>query len=216
MIRKIYSLLIIVLLSCLSGHAQDGYVASGAAGNAFSNLFTIGWDVNIPTGNKYVSDISWAGGKLEYRKMLDNDKNISIGFDLSWNSFFEYKTYQTYHISDNTDITTDLYKYNYTLPMALTVHKYFKGNGIFIPYFGLGLGATYSRPSLIFNIYEIYDDNWGFLARPELGTIIKFDHNSDVGLLLGARYSFSTNQAEGFRIDNLESIGFNLGVCWLY
>jgi hypothetical protein len=213
MIRKIYSILFIILLGSNISNAQE---AGSTSSSAFDNFFTFAWDVNIPTGNKYVDEVSWAGGKLEYRKMLANVDNVSVGFDLSWNSFYQYKSYQTYSYSPTTDITTDLYKYNYTLPLALTVHKYFPGNSIFIPYGGLGLGATYGRPSIIFNIYELYDDNWGFLIRPEIGTIIKFDQTSDVGILLGARYSYSTNKEEAFHIDGLESIGFQLGICWLY
>jgi len=214
MIRKIYSLLFIILLGSNISKAQE---AGSSAGIAFDNFFTIGWDVNIAMGNKFVDDVSFAGGKLEYRKMLANVDNVSLGFDFSWNSFHEYKEYQTYSYNATTDITTDLYKYNYTLPMAITVHKYFpSGTGIFIPYGGVGLGATYGRPSIIFNIYELYEDNWGFLIRPEIGTIIKFDPTSGTGLLLGVRYSFSTNQEEAFKIDNLESLGFNLGICWSY
>jgi hypothetical protein len=213
MIRKIYTLVLIMVLGSFASKAQQG---GSSVSSAFDNFFTFAWDVNIPTGTKFVDATSWAGGKLEYRKMLANVDNVSVGLDMSWNSYFEYKNYQTYHYNDRTDITTDLYKYNYTLPLALTIHKYFPNNSIFIPYGGIGIGATYSRPSLIFNIYEIYEDNWGFLLRPELGTIIKFDHTSDMGILLGARYSYSMNKEEAFHIDGLESIGFQLGLVWLY
>ncbi len=214
MIRKIYSLLFIILFGSIVSKAQT---AGSTAGSAFDNFFTFGWDVNIPMGTKYVEETSFAGGKIEYRKMLANVDNLSLGFDFSWNSYHEYKSYQTYSYNATTDITTDLYKYNYTLPLAITVHKYFpSGKGVFIPYGGVGLGAMYSRPSLIFNIYELYEDNWGFLIRPELGTIIKFDPTSSVGAMIGVRYSFSTNKEEAFNIDNLESLGFNLGLCWTY
>lgn len=211
--RKIYLFLLVVALSTNNLKAQE--TAYTPVGSVFDNFFTFAWDVNIPVGDMYVDEISYAGGKIEYRKMI-NDNNLSLGFDFSWNSYYEFKPYQTYQYSSTTDITTDLYKYNYTVPLALTAHKYFPGGSVFLPYVGLGLGATYSRPSLFFNIYEIYEDSWGFLVRPELGTIIKFDKSADVGVLLGVRYSYSTNKEEGFKIENLQALGFQLGFVWLY
>ena len=148
MIRKIYISLFIILLGSNISKAQE--LIRSAGDNAFDQMFSGSWDVNIPTGNNFVDATSWAGGRIEFRKMLKN--NISVGTDISWNSYFEYKSSQTYSVNANTDITTDLYKYNYTLPLALLVHKYFPSSGILIPYAGFGIGATYSEPRLIFNI----------------------------------------------------------------
>lgn len=212
MIRKIYISVFIIILGSNCAKAQE--VIRSSNDNAFDQLFSFAWDVNIPTGNKFVDATSWAGGRIEFRKMLKN--NISIGTDLSWNSYYEYKSYQTYSVNATTDITTDLYKYNYTLPMALLIHKYFPSDGILVPYVGFGIGATYSEPRLIFNIYELIYDNWGFLIRPEVGAIIKFDRAGDVGAIIGARYSYSTNSEEDLHIESLESIGFQLGICWTY
>ena len=202
--RYILSILLAVVIGSNTAKAQG----------PFDQLLTFGWDVNIPLGDKYVDDISWAGGKFEFRKMID--EKMSLGFDLSWNSYYTYVDYQTYHLNATTDATTDLFKYNYTLPMAITADWYFPGGGHFIPYVGLGMGAMYSQPKLYFNIYEFNEENWGFLVRPEIGTIIKFDPAGDVGLMLAARYSYSTNEEPKFRISNLQALGFNLGFVWLY
>jgi hypothetical protein len=107
-----------------------------------------------------------------------------------------------------------LYRFNYTLPLALTVHKYFPMKGVIMPFIGIGVGTTYNRPSLFFNIYELYDENWGFLVRPEVGAIIKPERDGTVGIFIGARYSVSTNQEPDFKIDNLKSMDFMLGLCW--
>jgi hypothetical protein len=182
---------------------------------SFDQLITFGWDVNIPMGSdKYVDDISWAGAKFEFRKMID--EKMSLGFDLSWNSYYTYVPTQTFHLNASTDATTDAFKYLYTLPMAITAHWYFETPGIFIPYVGAGMGAVYSQPKLYFNIYEVNEENWGFLFRPEVGTIIKFDPTGDIGLMLGARYSWSTNEEPIFKITDLKALGFNLGFVWLY
>jgi hypothetical protein len=206
MYRNIFSILLVVLIGSNKMFAQD---------RAFSNMFTFAWDVNIPMGDKFVDATSFAGGKIEYRKMVSN--NWSIGGDLSWNSFYDYHPYQTYHVNNSTDVTTDLYTYNYTLPLSITAHYYFPiHSALFVPYAGIGLGATYSNPKIYFNIYEITGDNWGFLMRPEIGTLIKFERDADMGLLVGVRYSYSTNQEDVFKIKNLQSLGFQLGLAWSY
>src|SRR5204862_7307959 len=83
----------------------------------FDEFFTSAWDVNIPMGDKFVDENSIAGGRLEYRKMVNDD--WSVGLDMSWNSYYTYHPYQTYHLNGKTDVTTDLYRYNYTLPLAV-------------------------------------------------------------------------------------------------
>lgn len=209
MYRYILSILFAVIIGSASVKAQDG-----ALSRNFDQLISFAWDVNIPLGDKFVEDVSFAGGKFEFRKMIDD--KFSVGFDFSWNSYYTYKSTQTYHFNEATDVTTDLYKYLYTLPMAVTAHYYLPTYSIFVPYFGLGMGATYSQPKLYFNIYEVSQENWGFLVRPEIGTVIKFDPMSDVGILLAARYSYSTNEEPVFKITNLQSLGFQLGFTWLY
>jgi hypothetical protein len=211
---KIFVFLFVILLGANYSKAQD-FTPSSRGSNAFEKFFSFAWDVTIPTGNKFIDNTSYAGGKFEWRKMTAAE-NVSIGFDISWNSLHEYKPYQTYQVNANTDVTTDLYKYNYLLPMALTVHKYFPGGSIFVPYVGLGLGAVYSSPSLLFNIYALNYYNWGFLMRPEIGTIIKLDRTADVGVLVAAQYSYSTNQESELHIDKLEAVNLNLGLVWLY
>ncbi len=210
MLKNILSISFIILLAGKSVSAQD----KPAVYAAFDNFATFAWDVNIPLGDKYVDATSYAGAKIEYRKMVTS--NISIGTEIAWNSYYEHKPYQTYNYDANTDITTDLFTYNYTLPLALNAHYYFSTNSIFVPYAGLGLGAMYSTPRLYFNIYEIDEENWGFLVRPEIGTVIKFDKTAEVGVLVGARYSYATNNEEVFDITDLQSIGFQLGFVWLY
>ena len=212
--RKIAIFLFVLVLGVHGSKAQEMGAPSSSAGYIFDSFFAFAWEVGTPTGdNKFVDDFSFAGGTIEYRRMLSNG-HLSIGMDISWNSYKEYLPYSTFHLNSGTDVTTDLYKFNYTLPMAVTLHHYFSNNGKIIPYAGLGVGALYCRPSLYFNIYELYEENWGFLVRPELGLLIRSD--GDVGLLIGTRYSMSTNQETGFKIDNLQALSFQLGLAWTY
>lgn len=205
--RKLISIFLVTLLGCNVTFAQSD--------KAFDQFFTFAWDVNLPMGDHPIESTSFSGGKMEFRKMVTH--NISVGLDLSWNSYYDYKPYQTYKVNETTDITSDLYKFVYTLPMSITSHYYFENyGGIFQPYAGLGLGAVYSEQDVFVNIYDINADNWGFLVRPEIGTIIRFQRDSDMGLMLGARYSYSTNSNTTFKFDNLQALGFQLGFVWMY
>jgi hypothetical protein len=208
----ILSLFALLLIGAADVRAQD---AGTSYDPVFESFFTFDWEISVPASDQFVDATSTTGGRLEYRKMLDN--NFSLGFDVSWNSFYKYQPYQTYHLNSTTDITTDLYKYNYTLPLALTAHKYFSvAGGHVVPFAGLGLGATYCRPSVFFNIYELYEENWGFLVRPEVGAIVKLGSTGDWGILAGARYSYSTNKETSFKIDKLKALSFQLGFAWMY
>ena len=130
MYRKLIILLLAAALSTNIARAQDP-APNYSANFIFDNFFFFAWEPSMTTGERYVDDFSLTGGTVGFRKMMKN--NYSLGLDVSWNSYYEYKPYQTYHLSGNTDVTTDLYKYNYTLPIAVTLHNYFPVNGTFIP-----------------------------------------------------------------------------------
>ena len=179
----------------------------------FSNqMLDFAWDVNIPASNKLITDVSWAGFKMEYRKMVAKD--LSVGIEVGWNAYHQYIPRRTY-TAQNGAITTDFYPYIYNLPLAANVHHYFHAGKLVFPYIGLALGATYSEQKLYYNTYYSSDYNWGFLVRPELGAIFKFNEFSNTSFLFGVRYSYSTNQQDNFEINGLQSLGFQLGVVFM-
>jgi opacity protein-like surface antigen len=203
MYRKIFISIFIISLS----------VAAKGQGNQYpvftDELIGFSWDVNIPINNTFTNKTSFDGFQVDYRKAIKHD--MSIGLELGWSGYDEYYPRKTYPIH-NGAITTDFYSYLYTLPMAVTLHHYFHVNNKIYPYAGLGLGATYAEMKLYYNTYVSSDYNWGFLVRPELGAIFKFSDNDRWGIILGARYNYSTNKNSGFNIDGLQSVGFQLGI----
>lgn len=217
MFRKILSILFLTQVLCGVAVAQNDQTAKRPATPKFDNIAFLAWDVNFPTGDlsSFISKTSFAGGTFGYRKML-NSGNISIGGDITWNSFYEYAPRKTYQIPPNGAITTDLYKYVYTLPFGLNAHYYFNGGKLVAPYAGLGLGATYSQQQIYYNTYVSEDDNWGFYIRPELGAYIKFDEYSTWGILAGVRYNYSTNKQEDFKLNSITSVSAQLGIAWTW
>jgi hypothetical protein len=59
-----------------------------------------------------------------------------------------------------------------------------------------------------------WDNNWGFLAAPEVGMLIPFGAYSPFGANVTAGYNFSTNKSTFGNIDikNRQSLYFNVGL----
>ena len=208
MYRHILFSSLIILMANAASFAQNGDQRP-----LFRQMGFLSWDVNIPINNTFVSATSYKGGSFGFRKMLENGK-VSIGGDMSWNAFQEYTDRKTYPMGDNGSVTTDFVKYIYTLPLSVNSHYYFTSEKMINPYVGIGIGATYASEELYYNTYVTEDDQWGFLMRPEVGVIIKPQLYSGWGILVGARYNYSTNEQTDFDIQSLQTMEFQLGIAW--
>lgn len=168
---------------------------------------SIGWEVGIPS-NDFISGTSYSGGKIEYQRMIK--PNVSVGISGSWNSFQEYLPKTTYQKPDGSGaITTDIVSELYSVPLTLNAKYYFSGGKKLMPYAGIGLGAQYSAQAFYFNIYGIEENNWGFVARPELGlNYVLSDH---AALYLSATYNYAAIKSDLFEHDNLNHIALSIG-----
>jgi len=198
------SLFIIGLLASARGNAQS-------TNRLFTDFFAFDWEVALPTDNKFLSETSLSGWRLEYRRMVK--QNLSVGLAVSWSAFDEYQTTKTYHgTNGRSAVTTDMIRQVYTVPITLITHYYFKNKGgLLQPYVGLGLGTQYAESNAYFNIYVVTDNNWGFVARPEIGTFINLGA-SPAKILLSAGYNWSTNTNNAFDVSNISQFTINLGI----
>jgi outer membrane protein W len=198
------SLLAISTLISLHGAAQTS--ASDRDLAAFS------WEIGIPTSNKFLNETTLSGWRFEYRKGINKD--FSVGIAMSWSSFDEFFPTETYSSPDKTKaITTDMIRQVYTLPLTLVGHYYMHTNSKMLqPYAGLGLGAQYAEHKAFLNIYEFKDINWGFVARPEVGTLFALSSSSPVRALLGLGYNISTNKIEAFDVKGWNNLTVNIGI----
>jgi opacity protein-like surface antigen len=173
----------------------------------------VAWEINFPNNNDYLDKTSFSGGKIEYRHFLKN-KHISAGLAMDWSTYEQYLPRQTFQKPDGTSaVTSDFVAQAYQLPFTATVHYYFEGTKLLKPYVGVGLGGQYLQQSLYYNVYVSDDDNWGFVARPELGVIIKTQETfKGWGFLVGAHYSYSTNKTDLLNNDSFKNIGVNVGI----
>lgn len=190
------------------------FVLPMVAVHAQQNYFYISWDINKPTSSTdWISGTSSAGGKAGYRAFLNNEK-ISIGLDLNWGAYDQYEPTQTFE-SEHGAITTDYFNYIYTYGIAVSgQYNFTVGEGDrFFPYAGIGFGANHNEYVQYYNIYSDTDKQWGFLARPEAGIIIKLGRTW--GVLGAVHYDYSTNKSDFFDYKNFSALGFQIGAVFL-
>lgn len=188
----------VILLFSVSGFTQK-------------NLFAIGWEINFPTNTDYLTKTSYSGGKLDYRHFFK--RNISAGLSLNWATYEQYTSRQTFQKPDgNSAVTSDFVAQIYQLPITATVHYYFKESKRLKPFAGIALGGQYLQQSLYYNVYLTEDDNWGFVARPEVGVFIKPNEYKEWGFLVAANYSYSTNKTDIINSNSFKNFGITIGV----
>jgi hypothetical protein len=186
---------------------------SGIVIFAQTNLLAGTWNINFPANTDYLTKTSFSGGKIDYRHFIKHS-NYSYGFALDWASYEQYFPRQTFQKPDgNGAVTSDFVAQVYQVPIVATFHYYFKESKMVKPFAGIGLGASYMEQSLYYNVYVSDENNWGFVARPELGALIKFDESW--GALIGANYSIATNKTELLNKSSFSSFGFNIGLAVL-
>lgn len=204
--KRIIYLLTALLGTCGYLQAQETTVSTSSS--LPSDMIFIGYEVAIPTTKDFLSETSWSGFRIDYRHMIT--PNISFGLAMSFNTFDEYFSKQTYQREDGTGaITSDMIRQIYTSPITASFHYYFD-SGMIKPYAGIGLGAQYSEQNAYLNIYVISSNNWGFVTRPEAGLIAQF--NDYIGGYLSVAYNYSTNKNDSFDIDNISHIPITIGV----
>lgn len=193
--------LFMVVMSAVSAMAQRSY-------------FYFAWDVNQPLSNtSWIDETSARGAKLGFRKIIGEQRRISVGLDVNWNYFQSYKPTETFY-SDNGAVTTDYFNDLFQMGATLTGQYYFplSDKQIFFPYVGLGLGANRNEYTVSYNIYQDQESAYGFLARPEAGILVRIGERRRFGVIAAVHYDYSTNRSDSYGYDNFMTAGFQIGV----
>lgn len=158
--------------------------------------FVITYPISFPFGDlkEYIGATSFRGISLEFNKR--QKPNLDIGFEASWNVFYERVAEKPYTFETAT-ITGTQYRYVNAIPLIAGV-KYFKTtSGKAHPYVGAGLGTTYVERATDFGLYRLTNDAWQFCIRPELG--VQFGVGYGASFVLGVKYyaNFATQDLDG-------------------
>ena len=177
----------------------------------YGNEFFLGYNfaVPLPDSKDYVSNVSYYGLELNYKRFVNRNTSVSLSF--AWNVF--YKETDEVIAFPNADVSGLQNRYINTFPMLVGA-QYYIGKSKTRPYVGANLGALYSSRRLQMGIYEATDYNWSFMLQPELGVIFSVDGRSDI--LLGASYNYGfATTSEITSKDVSESwIGIKLSYGW--
>jgi outer membrane protein W len=177
----------------------------------FKDFGAFSWEISVPSGDKFLNETSLSGWRFEYRRMVS--ANISVGLGISWNAFDEYFNTETFASKDGrTAVTSDRIRQVYTVPITATAHYYFGAkNKMITPYAGVGIGTQFAEMNSYFNIYQLTEDNWAFVVRPEVGVLVRLGA-SPTYALLSVGYNYATNKNEAYNITNVSQISFNIGI----
>jgi hypothetical protein len=198
-------LVIPLVLSWCGAFAQESYLY-------------FAWDVNTPISNtEWIASTSTRGARIGYRHFIGSSGRFSAGLDVNWAYYQEYKPTETF-LTEGGAITTDYFNEISQLGIAGSGQYYFQvgdGQRIF-PYAGLGLGASRNTYSVYYNIYEDQESQWGFLARPEAGVLLRIGGRKRFALSAAIHFDFSTAKSENYNYDSFSSWGLHLGGALLH
>lgn len=187
--------------------------------------YTISWSIGFPLAGfnnagkpdySYISKTSLAGGMLSGQAFLCQNR-LGLGAAVGWNNFYQTVKRQTYTIPDRgMAITAASYNYMSSVPIkAIVTYAFLPNAGILQPYFTLGLGANYMTQHIMIQDIDIWDDNWGFMVSPEIGTYIRFGKNAMWGANVAVGYNYATNHfnlAEHVKSNGINYLNLNIGL----
>lgn len=173
--------------------------------------FGVGYNITQPLNNSFTDKTGFSGGHIEAEYYIDN--TYSVGFNAGWNTLLKYIPTKTYSlISEPGAITTDMYNSVFNTAYTLFGRYHFKQNNRFKPFVGLALGAQSTEYAQYYSIYQEVKNSWGFVARPEVGTVIRISKNNRTNLIVGLDYSYATNSDTDISIHNIQGVELNVGI----
>ncbi len=170
-----------------------------------------GWQFNATVGNEFVKTAQGYGAYLEGGYYLT--PKLAVGGFASFSTNNEYIPKKTYTFDDKSALTTDLDRSVYQVPFGATLRYRFLRSTV-QPYIEAKVGAEYSTQSIYMSTFINRHDNWGFYVSPEVGLTFFPFRKTDLGFLVAAYYSYSTNQNTDYSINGLNNLGFKLGIAF--
>ena len=117
--KKISTVLAIMLVTCGAVHAQTN--------------FTMSYSMGFGTGDvaDFISKPSFRGANIEFRSMVQ--PNIGVGITFGWNVLYESIARVTYTVGPSS-LTGKQYRYSNHFPMLLGANYYLSPDETFNPF----------------------------------------------------------------------------------
>jgi hypothetical protein len=179
----------------------------------FDKYYGFGPLLSVPLTNRsFIDKVSLRGARFFYREMLS--EHVAAGLDLSYAGFNDYIPPAVY-TSPGSSVYTDLYNYVDHYSATVSGEYIFSPYKRFMPYAGVGLGASYTNFRLYYNIYEDGASKWGVLVRPYAGIMMRFSKRSSWGAFANLHMDYSTVRAADFDYKGFSTMAFQAGIVYL-
>jgi outer membrane protein len=168
----------------------------------------LNYSMGIPSEDlkDFIGEVSFRGIDMGYISFVDS--NISVGFSVGWNVFYERRAQDSFTYN-NTTLTSNQYRYTNSVPLFLYGNYHFNPGSIASYYAGLGVGTIYSDRTVDFGVYRYSVDTWALGLAPQIGVI--YELNDNTNLHIGGRYNFSFDTSE---LDGQNYFAVNVGFAW--
>ena len=176
--------------------------------NSFAQDLKFGFDYRMaaPLAEQgdYISKTSFSGAG--FYMISEKTENLSFTFDIGYNFFYEKENKNTYEFG-TISLTGVQYRYITTVPITAGVNYTFMPESSIKPYIGLGAGFVYNQLRLDMGLYNIQDEIWKFMVKPEVGILFALNPNFD--LKFSSNYNKSVFNSDEYPVTYLNyNIGF--------
>jgi outer membrane protein W len=176
---------------------------------AQSSLVAVSYSMGFGAGDMgtFNGNASFRGATFEYRKNIQ--PNVTLGFEVGWNVFYEAKPYDTYN-NGTVSVSGKQYRYQNQVPLLVTANYYFSPGEKFNPFVGVGVGTMYSRRNTDMNLYTLEEQAWHFAVKPEVGFLYQLQ--PELAAFVAVKY-YNGFQAGDFK-QTQSYITLNIGLAF--
>lgn len=180
-------------------------IASSPQFMAAQGRFALTYNTALPLGEtaELAGQFSFGGAGIEGRWGVGS--GFDIGFNASWNSFYEKESGS--FTEGTTTLTGTQYRYINAYPILFTAYKSFGNSETFHPYVGLGVGAIKADHRKEMGLWYVDSNKWHFGVAPEIGAIITTARSFD--FLVSIRYNYGAKVSDS---PSVSYLGLNLGI----
>ena len=176
---------------------------------AQDNFFSVTYGMGMPTAKTadFVSDYSWRGVNLEWKKMKTD--NVGIGLTMGWNVFNDFVEKGSFTEGTRT-VTANQYRYVNAFPVLANVTYYLDPDASVIPFGTIGMGTYRIIQRNEFGAFLLEEKNWHFGLYPEAGIILPTYGGADIFFSTRYNYAFQAGDASW----DHSWLGFNVGISY--
>jgi hypothetical protein len=162
------------------------FVVASSAAIAQESFSSWTYSMGFASGDLagYIGKASFRGATYNYTKLVNG--GVGVGLEIGWNTFYEGKPYGTY-TRGNWDLSGKMYRYSNNVPLLFTLSYYMKPDNTVTPYGSLGIGTMWSERRTSVGTWDIYQDAWPFVLRPEIGVVY---NTGGLGFTVSSKYYY--------------------------